>query len=202
VRGGCRVGRNHTGLTGLTTEQLAEAKGEDPRLGNAMVSTVTPGRVFPCPEDVSVTREPTLKEPHVRPPHPHPRGPVTAPVVVWKRVQFSGLPPQRRSGHLGAPSLSQLPSPRKRSFGALPQEAVIYFGIIDFLQEYNKRKLLEHMGKAMLYEKSSISVTNPPAYSNRFRSFMSKLFKAQKEERRENLQLQSKYSSLALRDIM
>jgi len=57
--------------TKLTTEQLAEARGEETRLGIAMVSTVTPGRVFAWPEDASVTRPPTLKDPHVRAPHTH-----------------------------------------------------------------------------------------------------------------------------------
>jgi len=86
---------------------------------------------------------------------------------------------------------------------------VIYFGIIDFLQEYNMRKRLEHQGKAMLYlNKSSISVTNPAAYGTRFRSFMSKLFQAarknSKEVERRGSALLSPYSSkgVALRDIM
>lgn len=91
------------------------------------------------------------------------------------------------------------------ALGANPQEAVIYFGIIDFLQEYNMRKRLEHQGKAMLYlNKSSISVTNPVAYGTRFRSFMGKLFAAQKEERRGPSQRESLYAGkgVALRDIM
>jgi hypothetical protein len=78
---------------------------------------------------------------------------------------------------------------------------VIYFGIIDFLQAYNIRKRIEHQGKAMLYlNKTSISVTNPAAYSSRFQLFMNKLFGAQNQQCPRLNQLHS--TPLRLHDIM
>eukprot|EP00241_Pyramimonas_parkeae_P000099 CAMPEP_0114241896 /NCGR_PEP_ID=MMETSP0058-20121206/9877_1 /TAXON_ID=36894 /ORGANISM="Pyramimonas parkeae, CCMP726" /LENGTH=1218 /DNA_ID=CAMNT_0001354453 /DNA_START=137 /DNA_END=3793 /DNA_ORIENTATION=+ len=108
------------GLTSLTTETLAKARGEESTLGICMASHALPRRIMPWPEEAGMEPRPQL--------------------------------------------LKQ------------PQHAVIYFGIIDFLQEYNMRKKLEHHGKSLKFDKSSISVTNPQAYAKRFRGYMQKVF--------------------------
>lgn len=56
------------------------------------------------------------------------------------------------------------------------EDAVVYFGIIDFLQEYSPRKKAEHALKAVRYDGKTISVVNPDLYCQRFMKFMSKVF--------------------------
>ncbi|GAB4813493.1 hypothetical protein N2152v2_000539 [Parachlorella kessleri] len=57
-----------------------------------------------------------------------------------------------------------------------PEEVVLFCGIIDFLQEYNLRKMLEHNFKAVVQDGKAISVVEPRAYSKRFLQFMSSVF--------------------------
>lgn len=55
-------------------------------------------------------------------------------------------------------------------------EIIIYFGIIDILQDYDISKKLEHAYKSMHYDPSSISAVDPRQYSKRFRDFIFKVF--------------------------
>ncbi|KAI4332989.1 hypothetical protein L6164_017847 [Bauhinia variegata] len=55
-------------------------------------------------------------------------------------------------------------------------DIIIFFGIIDILQEYDINKKLEHAYKSFHYDPSSISAVDPRLYSKRFRDFIFKVF--------------------------
>ncbi|XP_057428301.1 phosphatidylinositol 4-phosphate 5-kinase 5-like [Lotus japonicus] len=55
-------------------------------------------------------------------------------------------------------------------------EVVLFFGIIDILQDYDISKKLEHAYKSIQYDPTSISVVDPRQYSRRFRDFLFKIF--------------------------
>lgn len=55
-------------------------------------------------------------------------------------------------------------------------DIVIFFGIIDILQDYDISKKLEHAYKAMQYDPTTISAVDPGLYSKRFRDFIFKVF--------------------------
>lgn len=58
-------------------------------------------------------------------------------------------------------------------------DVVLYFGIIDILQEYNMTKRAEHAWKSLKCDPLSISSVEPNLYSRRFISFLEKVFPAQ-----------------------
>ncbi|RZC79019.1 hypothetical protein C5167_003212 [Papaver somniferum] len=53
---------------------------------------------------------------------------------------------------------------------------VLFFGIIDILQDYDISKKLEHAYKSFQYDPTSISAVDPKQYSKRFRDFVYKVF--------------------------
>ncbi|KAK8552248.1 hypothetical protein V6N12_040855 [Hibiscus sabdariffa] len=55
-------------------------------------------------------------------------------------------------------------------------EVVLYFGIIDILQDYDISKKLEHAYKSLQADPSSISAVGPKLYSKRFRDFIGRIF--------------------------
>lgn len=55
-------------------------------------------------------------------------------------------------------------------------EVILYFGIIDILQDYDISKKLEHAYKSIQYDPTSISAVDPRQYSRRFRDFIFKIF--------------------------
>ena len=55
-------------------------------------------------------------------------------------------------------------------------EVVMFFGIIDILQDYDISKKLEHAYKSIQYDPTSISAVDPRQYSRRFRDFIYKVF--------------------------
>ncbi|KAL5708371.1 1-phosphatidylinositol-4-phosphate 5-kinase [Ranunculus cassubicifolius] len=55
-------------------------------------------------------------------------------------------------------------------------EVILFFGIIDILQDYDISKKLEHAYKAFQYDPTSISAVDPRLYSKRFRDFIYKVF--------------------------
>ena len=55
-------------------------------------------------------------------------------------------------------------------------EAVLYFGIIDILQDYDISKRLEHAYKSLQADPASISAVDPKLYSRRFRDFIGRIF--------------------------
>lgn len=55
-------------------------------------------------------------------------------------------------------------------------EVVMFFGIIDILQDYDISKKLEHAYKSIQYDPTSISAVDPKQYSKRFRDFIFNIF--------------------------
>ncbi|OIV99060.1 hypothetical protein TanjilG_32319 [Lupinus angustifolius] len=55
-------------------------------------------------------------------------------------------------------------------------DIIIFFGIIDVLQNYDISKKLEHAYKALQCDPSSISAVDPRLYSKRFRDFIFSIF--------------------------
>lgn len=55
-------------------------------------------------------------------------------------------------------------------------EVVLYFGIIDILQDYDISKKLEHAYKSLQVDPTSISAVDPKHYSKRFRDFVGRIF--------------------------
>ncbi|XP_022962490.1 phosphatidylinositol 4-phosphate 5-kinase 1-like [Cucurbita moschata] len=55
-------------------------------------------------------------------------------------------------------------------------EVVLYFGIIDILQDYDISKKLEHAYKSLQVDSTSISAVDPKLYSKRFRDFIGRIF--------------------------
>ncbi|KAL6064144.1 Phosphatidylinositol-4-phosphate 5-kinase [Balamuthia mandrillaris] len=54
----------------------------------------------------------------------------------------------------------------------MPKNAIYYCAIIDILQPYNTKKVLEHNMKALVYNKDGISVCSPQKYVERFLRFI------------------------------
>ena len=57
-----------------------------------------------------------------------------------------------------------------------PQDVVLFFGIIDILQEYNLRKRAEHASKSIYVKREAMSSVNPTVYATRFQNFMRQVF--------------------------
>nr|XP_027094345.1 phosphatidylinositol 4-phosphate 5-kinase 2-like [Coffea arabica] len=55
-------------------------------------------------------------------------------------------------------------------------EIVLYFGVIDILQDYDISKKLEHAYKSLQVDPTSISAVDPKLYSKRFRDFIGRIF--------------------------
>ncbi|XP_050205451.1 phosphatidylinositol 4-phosphate 5-kinase 2-like [Mercurialis annua] len=55
-------------------------------------------------------------------------------------------------------------------------DVVLYFGIIDILQDYDISKKLEHAYKSLQVDATSISAVDPKLYSKRFRDFIHRIF--------------------------
>lgn len=62
------------------------------------------------------------------------------------------------------------------SRGIETYEVVLYFGIIDILQDYDISKKLEHVYKSLQADPASISAVDPKLYSRRFRDFIGRIF--------------------------
>lgn len=60
--------------------------------------------------------------------------------------------------------------------GGETYEVVLYFGIIDILQDYDISKRLEHAYKSLHVDATSISAVDPKLYSRRFRDFIRRVF--------------------------
>ncbi|XP_047342383.1 phosphatidylinositol 4-phosphate 5-kinase 1-like [Impatiens glandulifera] len=64
---------------------------------------------------------------------------------------------------------------------------VIYFGIIDILQDYDISKKLEHAYKSLQADPASISAVDPKLYSKRFRDFIFRIFREDSTSSSSNL---------------
>ncbi|CAI5508912.1 unnamed protein product, partial [Closterium sp. Naga37s-1] len=60
--------------------------------------------------------------------------------------------------------------------GAEAYAVVLYFGIIDILQEYDYTKKVEHFYKSIQYDSHSISAVDPALYASRFQDFIKLTF--------------------------
>ncbi|KAM7274694.1 hypothetical protein ACFE04_016560 [Oxalis oulophora] len=54
-------------------------------------------------------------------------------------------------------------------------DVIMFFGVIDILQDYGISKKLEHAYKSIQYDPTSISAVDPKQYSKRFRYFVYKI---------------------------
>ncbi|PKA67013.1 Phosphatidylinositol 4-phosphate 5-kinase 6 [Apostasia shenzhenica] len=55
-------------------------------------------------------------------------------------------------------------------------EVILFFGVIDILQDYDISKKLEHAYKSIQHDPTSISAVDPKQYAKRFRDFICKVF--------------------------
>ena len=55
-------------------------------------------------------------------------------------------------------------------------DVILYFGIIDILQDYDISKKLEHAYKSLQVDPTSISAVDPKLYSKRFKDFIHRIF--------------------------
>ncbi|KAM3294593.1 hypothetical protein ACQJBY_037470 [Aegilops geniculata] len=55
-------------------------------------------------------------------------------------------------------------------------DVILYFGIIDILQDYDITKRLEHVYKSLQTDPNSISAVDPKLYSKRFQDFIGRIF--------------------------
>ncbi|KAF8681932.1 hypothetical protein HU200_045385 [Digitaria exilis] len=55
-------------------------------------------------------------------------------------------------------------------------DVILYFGIIDILQDYDLTKKLEHVYKSFHTDPNSISAVDPKLYSKRFQDFIGRIF--------------------------
>jgi len=55
---------------------------------------------------------------------------------------------------------------------------IYHFGIIDFLQKYNKKKKIANFAKSLKYEKEAISTVDPTFYMSRFLKMAEKVIGA------------------------
>ncbi|KAL3638778.1 Phosphatidylinositol 4-phosphate 5-kinase 1 [Castilleja foliolosa] len=55
-------------------------------------------------------------------------------------------------------------------------EVVLYFGVIDILQDYDISKKIEHAYKSLQVDPTSISAVDPKLYSKRFQDFVGRIF--------------------------
>lgn len=55
-------------------------------------------------------------------------------------------------------------------------DVILFFGIIDILQDYDITKKLEHAYKSLQVDPTSISAVDPKLYSKRFRFFIHRIF--------------------------
>lgn len=63
-------------------------------------------------------------------------------------------------------------------------DVILYFGIIDILQDYDITKKLEHAYKSLHADPTSISAVDPKLYSKRFRDFINRIFIEDKWEKK------------------
>ena len=68
------------------------------------------------------------------------------------------------------------PLSKAQEYSGEAYDVVLYFGIIDILQEYDMTKRLEHAYKSLHYDSSSFSAVEPSLYSRRFQDFIRKTF--------------------------
>uniref|UniRef100_A0A0E0KDW3 1-phosphatidylinositol-4-phosphate 5-kinase n=1 Tax=Oryza punctata TaxID=4537 RepID=A0A0E0KDW3_ORYPU len=101
----------------------------------------------------------------------------------WDRDHFLSDPNRWSKIKLGANMLSRAElTIRKNDTDVVGQptgqycDVILYFGIIDILQDYDIGKKIEHAYKSFQYDSTSISAVDPRQYSRRFKDFIYKAF--------------------------
>lgn len=79
------------------------------------------------------------------------------------RIEFDQYSPFANGNSIGA-------------FSGDVYDVVLYFGVIDILQDYDISKKLEHAYKSLQADPTSISAVDPKLYSKRFRDFVGRIF--------------------------
>lgn len=82
-----------------------------------------------------------------------------------------------------------------------PEEVVLCFGIIDILQDYSTRKVLERTVKGVTHDKAAISVAPPKQYARRFLDFATRQVFMSEQEYRSSL-AHSGYGSSSQADTL
>ncbi|GAB4840916.1 hypothetical protein Ancab_021676 [Ancistrocladus abbreviatus] len=102
----------------------------------------------------------------------------------WKDEQVSRIEFDQQAGMKGSNGTPLNGTPRSGGAGAggitvtgEVFDVVLYFGIIDILQDYDISKKLEHAYKSLQVDPASLSSVDPKLYSKRFRDFMHRIFK-------------------------
>ncbi|PPS16664.1 hypothetical protein GOBAR_AA03915 [Gossypium barbadense] len=91
----------------------------------------------------------------------------------WASVKLGSNMPARVERTIRKPELElQLVGEQTGEY----YEVIMFFGIIDILQDYDITKKLEHAYKSIHYDPTSISAVDPKQYSKRFRDFIIKVF--------------------------
>jgi len=105
----------------------------------------------------------------------------------WDRDHFRSDPNRWSKIKLGANMLSRAELTTRKNDGDIFGEptgeycdVILYFGIIDILQDYDIGKRLEHAYKSFQYDSTSISAVDPKQYSRRFKDFIYKAFQEDK----------------------
>ncbi|KAK3147208.1 hypothetical protein QOZ80_3BG0279480 [Eleusine coracana subsp. coracana] len=115
--------------------------------------------------------------------------PATPRLSRWDRDHFLSDPNRWSTIKLGANMLSRAElTTRKNDNDVIGEptreycDVILYFGIIDILQDYDIGKKLEHAYKSFQYDSTSISAVDPRQYSRRFRDFIYKAFQEDKSD--------------------
>lgn len=93
------------------------------------------------------------------------------PARAEEKVPRVGLDQHSGSGSESSNSTSTPPQCGGEVF-----DVILYFGIIDILQDYDISKKLEHAYKSLQVDPASISAVDPKLYSKRFRDFIHRIF--------------------------
>ncbi|XP_030938570.1 phosphatidylinositol 4-phosphate 5-kinase 2-like [Quercus lobata] len=93
------------------------------------------------------------------------------PARAEEKVPRVGLDQHSGSGSESSNSTSTPPQCGGEVF-----DVILYFGIIDILQDYDISKKLEHAYKSLQVDPTSISAVDPKLYSKRFRDFIHRIF--------------------------
>ncbi|CAM0873239.1 unnamed protein product [Alopecurus aequalis] len=109
--------------------------------------------------------------------------PATPRLSRWDRNHFLSDPNRWCKIKLGANMLSRAEmTVRKNDNDVIGEptgkycDVILYFGIIDILQDYDIGKKIEHAYKSFQYDSTSISAVDPRQYSRRFKDFIYKAF--------------------------
>eukprot|EP00879_Flechtneria_rotunda_P014779 GHRR01015443.1.p1 GENE.GHRR01015443.1~~GHRR01015443.1.p1 ORF type:complete len:930 (+),score=427.73 GHRR01015443.1:117-2906(+) len=140
---------------------------------------------------------------------PDPKAPTAAAPADAGRTPF-GLPGQQLGINMVGLAVPTVPLTEQGKHGRAvsaagieqqkpPEEVVVCFGIIDILQDYSTRKVLERTVKGLTHDKCSISVAPPKLYAKRLLDFTtSKVFMSEAEFRQQVQQQQRSGESLSI----